>query len=466
MTRFLVAAAHKSSGKTIVSTGLCAALTQQGLRVQPFKKGPDYIDPLWLSRAAGRPCINLDFNTMSPEEIRGMVGMRSQSADIALIEANKGLYDGLALDGSNSNAALAELLETPVVLVLDCRGSTRGVAPLLLGYRAFGPQLRFAGVILNRVGGARHASKLRSVIAAYTDFTVLGALDEDPELQIPERHLGLIPSNEHAAADAQIQRLGQRIAEQVDVQRLREAVGTVSRLPEALHASDLAPAPALAPALPTSISTSPVRIAIARDAAFGFYYPTDLEALERAGAHLQFFDTLTDRTLPPAEALFIGGGFPETQMEALERNGSMRQSIRTAIEAGMPAYAECGGLMYLAQGLHWQGKRCAMAGVLPGEVHMHRKPQGKGYVLLEETAAHPWPGASGTPLPAHEFHYSSLEGGTGTALAYRMRRGHGLDGQSDGIVYKNLLANYVHLQHTRQHPWANRFVDFIRQVHG
>jgi cobyrinic acid a,c-diamide synthase len=456
MARLLISAAHKSSGKTTISTGLCAALAARGQRVRPFKKGPDYIDPLWLGRAAVHPCVNLDFNTMSHAEIREAVGRGLAEGDVALIEGNKGLYDGLDLEGSNSNAALARLVDAPVILVIDSRGMTRGVAPLLLGYQAFEPDVRIAGVILNRVGGARHGSKLRNVIEHYTDVHVLGMVQENPDLSILERHMGLIPSNEHEAADAQIRRLAEVIGSQVDVDRV------------ALLGEDSAPLPR--PTGDFAAAPEPrVRIGVARDAAFGFYYASDLEALERAGAELVFFDTLSDPVLPAVDGLFIGGGFPESRMAELESNGSMRESVRAAIESGLPAYAECGGLMYLARGVKWHGRRCSMVGVLPGEVVMHERPQGRGYVQLQETGKGPWgrfaAGASPELFGAHEFHYSALEAlPAETVYAYRVLRGQGIDGEHDGIVHRNLLASYSHLQSTRQNPWAQRFVQFVRSV--
>lgn len=200
MARLFISAAHKSSGKTTLSIGLCAAWQYQGLQVQAFKKGPDYIDPLWLSTASQRPCHNLDFNTSSPHEILHCVQHYGQTADLSLIEANKGLYDGLSLDGSDSNAALAKLLQAPVILVLDTRGMTRGIVPILLGYLAFDPEVHIAGVIFNRVGGSRHAAKLRQAVEHFTDIPVLGSVQETTNLQIEERHLGLMPSNERLDA--------------------------------------------------------------------------------------------------------------------------------------------------------------------------------------------------------------------------------------------------------------------------
>ncbi len=220
MSRLLISAAHKSSGKTTVSLGLCAALAQRGLQVQPFKKGPDYIDPMWLSLAAGRACHNLDFYCMSHEEIINSVGHYSADADISLIEGNKGLYDGLDLDGSNSNAALATLTKTPVILVLDARGMTRGIAPLILGYQSFDPEVQIAGVILNQLGGSRHEAKLRSVIEHYTDIPVIGGVHRNKSMEIVERHLGLIPSNEDASAFNKIREISNLISNQVDLDLL------------------------------------------------------------------------------------------------------------------------------------------------------------------------------------------------------------------------------------------------------
>ena len=451
MHRLLVSAAHKSSGKTSVSIGLAAELHRRGLGVQSFKKGPDYIDPLWLAAASGRTCHNLDFNVSSPEQLRLVFARHGARADVCLVEGNNGLYDGLDLRGSNSNAALARLLDLPVVLVLDTRGMTRGVAPLILGYQGFDASIRIAGVILSRVGGARHEVKLRAAIEHYTDMPVLGAMHEDERLGIVERHLGLMPANEDAAARGRIAALGAAVARQVDLARLLEL--TLGHAPAAA-AAPLAPRPA-----------QRVRLGIARDRAFGFYYADDLEALERAGAELTFFDTLRDARLPPVDGLIIGGGFPEVFMAELEANAALRGEILAAIEAGMPAYAECGGLMYLARSLSWRGETRRMVGAIPGDVVMHERAQGHGYVRLAPTAAHPWAGDSErSEIAAHEFHYSSIEGlDPGTRFAYRVVRGHGADGKSEGILVNNLLASYAHLRSAGSYNWAARFVGF---VHG
>jgi cobyrinic acid a,c-diamide synthase len=452
MSRLLISAAHKSSGKTTITLGLCAALAERGLVVQPFKKGPDYIDPMWLGKAAGRPCYNLDFYCMSHREILSTIGHRSMTADISLIEGNKGLYDGLDLDGSNSNAALAKLTNSPVVLVLDARGMTRGIAPLILGNQAFDPEVRIAGVILNQLGGSRHEAKLRAVIRHYTNVPVLGGVHHNREIEITERHLGLIPSNETTSSAARIGQIRDIIRDQVDIDALLAVCGTAPL--------DFEPQPDRQP-----VTSAPVRIGIARDAAFGFYYPDDLEALEQSGAELVTINTLEDQNLPGLDGLFIGGGFPETQMEALQANTALRQRIRDAINDGLPVYAECGGLMYLSRSLRWKGKCCEMVGVIPGDIIMHEQPQGRGYVRLRETHRLPWPEVQPqTEFSAHEFHYSSLENITGPlTYALDVRRGTGVDGKHDGIVINNLVASYTHMRDTRQHRWARRFVDFVRQ---
>ncbi len=506
MNRLLISAAHKSSGKTTISLGICAALQARGMRVQPFKKGPDYIDPMWLGQAAGRPCHNLDFFLMGHDEIIATIAARAGGADIAIIEGNKGLYDGLDLDGSNSNAALAHLTGTPVVLVIDARGMTRGIAPLLLGYQRFDANIRIAGVILNRLGGSRHESKLRAVIEHYTDVPVVGAVHNNEALEIVERHLGLMPSNEDTAARTRIESIASVVVAQVDMDRLlgiaasaptlgvTEAAGSFTpsisggESGEAVQArSSLPPSPSrgvwggtvqedvvhvqrpLTPSLSRrergSDTESTVRLAIARDAAFGFYYPGDLEALRDAGAEITFFDSLQDARLPPCDALFIGGGFPEANMAQLEANAGLRNDIRTHIQEGLPAYVECGGLMYLTRSITWKGRRCEMAGVLPADTVMEDRPQGRGYVRLRETGQGPWihTSAPAGEVLAHEFHYSRIENlPADTTFAYEVLRGFGADGKHDGIVYRNLLASYTHLRDLASNHWAQRFIDFAR----
>ncbi len=453
MSHLLISAAHKSSGKTTISIGLSAALKQRGLYVQPFKKGPDYIDPIWLSRAAGRACYNLDFHVSSQAAIKETFARSMQGADIGIIEGNKGLYDGLDLHGSNSNAALATLLNAPVVLVIDARGMTRGIAPLILGYQSFEPDIHIGAVILNQVGGYRHEEKLRRVIEHYTDVPVLGALHHASEIEIAEHHLGLIPGSEIAGQDEIIQRIAAVIADQVDLDRV---TGLAETAPGVVSPT---------PAVTVTIPKKTLRVGIAQDAAFGFYYASDLEQFEQAGAELVPFNTLTDKALPNIDGLFIGGGFPERQVAALESNKSLRHAIYDFIEAGGPTYAECGGLMYLARSLSWKGRQYEMVGAIPADCLMCARPQGRGYVRLRQTPDAPWGQLplESKEIAAHEFHYSKLENlGEGVRFAYKVLRGTGINGSCDGVVYKNLLASYSHLRDTDRYHWVEDFVAFIK----
>jgi cobyrinic acid a,c-diamide synthase len=459
MAHLYLSAAHKSSGKTTLSIGLISELRRRGRRVQPFKKGPDYIDPLWLSRSAGRPCLNLDYHTMPAVEIRAAFARAQAEADLGFVEGNVGLFDSVDLHGAQSNAELAKLLQAPLVLVVDVQGMTRGVAPLLLGYQAFDPGLTIAGVILNKVGGGRHETNLRRVVEHYTDLPLIGCVPRTPEIGITERHLGLVPSNEADDVDRTIERIRGVVSGHCDVDRI-EAIADAAPIPDWGLDEGTAEMPAHPP------GGRPVRIAIARDDAFGFYYPDDLAALERSGAELIPFSPVWDSDLPAADALLIGGGFPECRMQELEANRSMRAAVADFIAAGGPAYAECGGLMYLTERLHWDGRSSAMCGVLEGEVAMHDRPRGRGYVRLRETPDFPWSAApSGPELCAHEFHHSAVvQPDPDWTYGYEVLRGSGVDGRHDGIVHRHLLASYAHLRDVGGVAWTRRFVDHIRSL--
>jgi cobyrinic acid a,c-diamide synthase len=449
VSRVLISAAHKSSGKTTISIGLCAALHRRGYRVQPFKKGPDYIDPLWLTKASHKPCYNLDFNTQSHSEITSLWKRCQADADIRFIEGNKGLYDGVDPMGSDCNAALARLLDVPVILVVDTQGITRGVAPLVLGYQQFDPNIQLAGIILNKVAGERHERKLRAAINEYTDLEVFGAVRRHDDLFIDERHLGLVPSNEHEFANNKIDVLCEHIDRQIDMDVLVDRLG----LQRGDHGSNNH-RHALKPGL---------RIGIAQDSAFGFYYQDDINAFQQAGAELVPVDLIHDAVLPEIDGLFIGGGFPETHMQALSENRSMRDSVKQAVENNLPVYAECGGLMYLCRKIAWQGEDAHMVGALPADVVMHERPQGRGYVKLKETQHNLWGVAADRTIPAHEFHHSSLvEIGDNVEFAYDVIRGKGITDGKDGMVYRNTLASYAHLRDSHSKHWVTEFVQFIK----
>ena len=460
MAHLYIAAAHKSSGKTSVSLGLTAALVQRGLSVQTFKKGPDYIDSLWLTRASGKPCYNLDFFTQTHGEIHATFATNLSQADIGLIEGNKGLFDGVDTEGSDSNAALAYMLGAPVVLVIDTGGMTRGIAPLIEGYLGFDPQVTIAGVILNKVGGIRHETKLRDALERYTDIEVLGAVGRDSTLEIPERHLGLVPANETrapSAADTMISRLAKAVGDGTDLDRIIDIAGTARKPPDPGGTKSI-----------TTAGNATVKIAIARDAVFGFYYPDDLDAFKQAGAELIPFDTLNDPHFPEADGLFIGGGFPETHLDALSANQSLQREIEQVLIAGTPAYAECGGLMYLARSIQWRGEKRGMVGFVPADAVVGKRPQGRGYMLINESGNNLWAANShnktSTGIPVHEFHYARLENlDENPVFAHTVLRGTGIDGQNDGLVINNLLAGFAHHRNTVANPWVERFVAFVRK---
>jgi len=441
-----LSAAHKSSGKTVVSLGLCAAFKAKSLNVQSFKKGPDYIDPIWLSQASGNPCYNLDFYNMSEDEITQLYSQYASNSDIVIIEGNKGLYDGMNVTGGDANADLAKLLSTPVILVVDATGITRGVAPLVKGYQIFDTDVHIAGVVLNKIAGDRHESKLVQAIEYYTDIPILGAIRRSKELIIDERHLGLMPANETPESQKFIDTAAKHIADQVDLDRL---IGFNHKVSE--------------PSTPVINNTTlSITVAVAKDGAFGFYYQDDLDAFESLGVDLVYFDTLADTQLPEADALFIGGGFPEMQLEALSENQSLLADIKAKIEAGLPTYAECGGLMYLSRKITHQGKSHNMVGVIAADTLMTSKPIGRGYVQLAPTGGHPWSKVA-KQISAHEFHYSKLENiDPKTHYAYEVLRGVGVDNKRDGILIHNLLATYSHLRNVGSNHWVEQFVNFIK----
>ncbi|MEN8166233.1 MAG: cobyrinate a,c-diamide synthase [Pseudomonadota bacterium] len=455
MPSIYISAAHKSSGKTTLSIGLARSFSDKGLTVQPFKKGPDYIDPLWLTSAAGRHCYNLDFYTQTHAEIQDLYARHMAGSQLGLIEGNLGLFDGLDVEGSNSNAAMAALLNVPVVLVINTKGMTRGIAPLLLGYQAFDSNIDIAGIILNQVAGTRHESKLRQVIEHYTDLEVFGAMHADPAINIDERHLGLIPSNEEDRSERVIQALAARVREQIDL----ESILTIADRAQTFTSEETV--------VTGERPYSGIRIGYAKDQAFGFYYPDDLDRMRALGVELISFNSLRDPQLPEIDGLFLGGGFPETAMQELQQNSSLMADIRAFIEAGGAVYAECGGLIYLSRSLTWGEKKCKMVGIIPADAVMHVKPQGRGYVQLRETTQSLWLNDSESPpaekISAHEFHYSSLEGldVDMANFAYDVIRGTGIDGRHDGYVYKNLLASYTHRRSVGSQGWVDRFLAHV-----
>lgn len=450
LPRIVVSAPHRSSGKTTLSIGLCAALSKAGLEVQPFKKGPDFIDPMWLTAAAGRDCHNLDLFMMGEEKIFESFQRAASGADISLVEGNMGLYDSTDLEGKGSTSDMARSLKAPLILIVSTRNLTRSVAPLLLGFQRFEPDISIAGVILNKVSGPRHESKLRAAIERYTDLEVLGAIRRRPDIGIIQRHLGLKPAKEELGAAAVVDAIAAIIAESVDLDRVREVAVSAPDIESLILPEPVFPAPT-------------IKLGVAQDRAFTFYYPENLEALRAAGAELVPFSPMADDRLPVVDGLYIGGGFPEVFMAELEANAAMREQIRRAVEDGMPVYAECGGLMYLSRSMSWQNEKRQMVGALPCDIVMHEKPRGHGYMELEASGAGNW-FESGLVIRGHEFHYSEVVNLGEVDFAYKVVRGNGVDKEHDGILHRNVLASYTHLHSLGSPGWAEGFVEFIKRA--
>jgi cobyrinic acid a,c-diamide synthase len=441
--RVLIAGLSGGGGKTLVSVGLLAAWRRAGNFVAPFKKGPDYIDAAWLALAAGTPCRNLDLFLMPTEAVVGSFVGAASRADAARIEGNRGLYDGGDAHGTYSSAELAKLLQVPIVLVVDCTKSTRTVAALVLGCQRLDAQVAIRGIILNRTAGRRHESVLREAIEQACQVPVLGALPRLEQHPFPERHLGLVPPQEHDRLNAAVEQAGRLAERYLDVNAIWELAGR---------------APALDLARPVTTDDArqvTARVGVFRDAAFQFYYPENLEALEREGAHLVEISPLEDAGLPDVDALYIGGGFPETSAAALADNTTFRHAVRRAVEAGLPVYAECGGAVFLSEKLVVDGRTYPMAGALPAIFRFGEKPQGHGYALLETVEPNPF-FAMGESVRGHEFHYTYLESLTSDAVtfAFRVHRGHGFDGRRDGLCHRNVLASYTHVHALGTRTWA------------
>jgi len=447
--RVVISAAQGHSGKTTVSIGLCAAFAERGLVVQPFKKGVDYIDPSWLTAAAGRDCRNLDVFLMPEEAMLKSFRSACRGADLAVIEGVMGLYDSPGMDGKGSTAYVARKLGAPVILIVNASRMTRSVAAVISGYQHFEPETNIAGIILNNVSTPGHKRRLLTAVEKYCNLPVLGCIPPDVDLRIGEQHLGLRPHRMAGDATSNIRRIHSVLKKHLDL----EGILTIARKAEAL--------PALMPDGP-GVKAPSVRIGVVFDKAFNFYYPENLEALCRAGAELVFINSLTDTRLPEIDGLYIGGGFPELFGAELEANRGLREDIAQAVESEMPVYAECAGLMYLCRGIRWHDEWHEMVGIIPSEVELCLETQGHGYVVAEIAGENPWLPA-GTVIPGHQFHHSRLSSMEGLKFACRMKRRREHDPEVDGIIYKNLFAAYTHLHALGVPQWAESFVSLAKR---
>ncbi len=440
--RILIAGTHSGAGKTTIATAVMAMLSGSGLKVQPYKVGPDYIDPGFHQVATGRTSRNLDTFFLGASGVREVFQRSAADADISVIEGVMGLYDGIGSGGEGSSARVAELLQCPVLLVVDARSMAASAAAVVWGFAHLPGGVPLAGVILNRVASPRHLEVLTTAIEGQTGVPVVGGIPRDLDLQMPERHLGLVPSVETGTVQQLVQTLAHRVTPHL-------ALENIVRMAKSVRHTTVKP---------QIFAVEPgerVRLGIVRDRAFNFYYQDGLNLLEALGAQLVYCSALDDQALPPElDGLYIGGGFPEMFLEQLGDNRSFVADLKARVARGLPIFAECGGLMYLCHniidfaGRQWQG-----AGILPVSCRMEKKRVALGYVtataLRNNVLVH-----AGTQLRGHEFHYSKIEG-TGLTPAYNLCKSGSNAGHRDGHVTGNLLATYLHI-HFAGSPGAAR----------
>lgn len=448
--RLVMAALRGGAGKTTLSVAMIAALRQQGIVVAPFKKGPDYIDAAWLSRAASGPCYNLDTYLMGADQVARSFVRHASASGVSIIEGNRGLFDGVNAGGEFSTAELAKLIQAPVILVVDCDKVTRTAAAMVLGCIHLDPAVNIQGVILSRVNGSRHASVIRRSIEDYTGLHVYGVVPRLADLPFEQRHLGLIPPEEHDRVKQALEKAQAIARDYLDLPGLLQVAQsapswTIDAFPGPAHCCRRVEAP--------------VTIGVIKDAAFQFYYSDNIEALTDRGARIVEVSALNDKVLPPVDALYIGGGFPETQAGKLAANESFRFSVKKAAEAGLPIYAECGGFIYLGNSLTIGDRQYPMTGLLPVTFGLEKKPQGHGYTTLVVDRENPF-FPVGQTLTGHEFHYCRiLSQEEDASTACLVLRGTGMGGRRDGMCQNNILASFTHLHALGTPEWADALID-------
>jgi len=446
LPRLVIGALRGGSGKTILALGIIKALKDCGLKVISFKKGPDYIDPFWLSIAAGTTCHNLDLFLLSRKQIVDIFGYYTHGFEAVIVEGNRGIFDGLNVDGLCSTVELAKILNIPMLLILDCSMASRTIAAMVLGCQYFDSGLNIAGIILNMVASSRQEAIVCKVITENTGFPILGVI---PYLsfKIPERHMGLVlPQERHKYITKFLNLIVENVTSNINLDNILTVMAS------SLPWKHFGPPKGLFPVF--SLTSSPI-IGVVSDLAFGFYYSENIEVLTHCGARLLFCSALSDKCLPKVDALYIGGGFPEVYAQALAANFSFRRSIRQAAETGMPIYAECGGLMYLGKHIIIGEQIWPMVGVFPMDFIMEKKPQGHGYTNCLVIAENPFL-PLGCEFRAHEFHYSSVQwlSSRGYKMIFKVLRGKGMQGRDDGILYKNTLGTYHHIHALGLREWA------------
>lgn len=449
--RIVIAGTGSGAGKTTVTIGLMAALKRKGYIVQGFKCGPDYIDPTYHTAVTGRASRNLDSYMLPHDTVKEIFVRGSAGADISIIEGVMGMYDGKeATSDKGSTAEISILTDSPVLLVVNCQSMARSAAAIVKGFQLLNPAARIVGVIANKVGSEGHYKLVKSAIEQECGIPVVGYLKRENELEIPERHLGLVPSVERGELAPLFARLADLIGESVDLDLVWELAKA-----EELRAEPKLFAPTAAP--------ERVTIAVAKDPAFHFYYPENLELLEAYGARLRFFSPLANETVPAeAGGLYIGGGFPEEFAAELSQNQAVLESFRAAIQSGLPTLAECGGFMFLTEAIvTTEGDSYPMVGLIPGKVTMQKKLAALGYREVRGKAGNFLLGTEDV-AKGHEFHYSTYQADAVLPHAYETK---GLRGtKPEGYAQGNLVAGYTHLHFGSRPELVRRWIERCVEV--
>lgn len=461
--RIVISGLRGGGGKTILALSLLSSWNKQGKKIIPFKKGPDYIDAGWLAQASRSPCYNLDLFMMSSKEAITSFISHGKFGELALVEGNRGLYDGVNHKGTYSTAELAKLLDAPVLLVVDCTKVTNTLAAMVLGCQKMDSDVHIAGVVLNRSATGRQEALVRKSLERNCNLPVLGVIPRMKEDPFPERHMGLVPFQEHEKMQRAIETASEIGSRHLDLDEILRIASNAEKLRYEEIAS---------PATHTAhgffrnhvIQDSRVAIGVMRDSAFQFYYEENLEALRARGARIIDVSPLRDRGIPDIDALYIGGGFPETHVIPLSENMDFKGSVIRAVEQGLPVYAECGGFMYLGEKLIKKSRTYKMAGVLPVSFSLEKKPQAHGYTIIEVSHDNPYFPRACT-LKGHEFHYSrvielDMEK---TSMVFTVKRGQGIRDGKDGLCYNNVLSTYTHLHALGAPEWADGLIKSARQ---
>lgn len=442
--RILIAGTRGGAGKTTVTLSIIYALRKKGLKVITFKKGPDYIDSGWLSLFSNNPCYNLD-TFMIPKERVIQSFIERSKGDISIIEGNRALYDGLDSEGTVSSAELAKLLKCPVILVIDCTKITRSTAALINGFVNFDREVNIKGVVLNQIANSRHERIVKESIERYCNVDILGAIPRFKNATMPERHMGLLPYQEHEMKREAEEFIG-RISEHLNIEGILKI------------AKDSPPIDSTKEEVSACSIGVGLKIGVIRDRVFQFYYEENLEELKKRGVELVLIDSLRDRALPDIDALYIGGGFPETNVNYLSQNNELMKDLRDKADEGLPIYAECGGLMYLCKSLLTDEGNFPMVGVFPFKLKMFKRPQAHGYVVAKVNEINPFY-EIGTEIRGHEFHYSKvIEHESLPPMSLKVLRGEGIIDNMDGACYKNTLGTYIHIHALGTESWIEGII--------